>query len=183
VPVFCGSLRAAPEEFYDLLRGVDRSTRIERSVGRRNRHGRAGLRKRVQGADGRSPLSGPDGRTDTGMPVAVRRAVITRTGTAEAAGSGQRNARIDRRRTEALDVISVSPVPAGPFGQDLRYVGADGRVNGLVHELRVRTGETFHDLAADVDDAWTKRWTTVANARIERARLPAHREHLDPGQV
>jgi hypothetical protein len=54
------------------------------------------------------------------MPVAVRRAVVTRTGTNEAAGSEQRSARSDRRGSEALDVISVSPVPDGPFGHDLR---------------------------------------------------------------
>jgi hypothetical protein len=87
------------------------------------------------------------------MPVAVRRAVITRTGTAEAAGSEQRNARSDRRGAEALDVISVSPVPDGPFGQDLRYGAADDRVNGLVHELRVWTGQSIHEFTPTVDES------------------------------
>jgi hypothetical protein len=87
------------------------------------------------------------------MPVAVRRAVITRTGTAEAAGSEQRNARSDRRGAEALDVISVSPVPDGPFGQDLRYGAPDDRVNGLVHELGTRTGQSIHEFTVDVDES------------------------------
>jgi hypothetical protein len=78
----------------------------------------------------------PDGRTDTGMPVTVRRAVIARTGMAEATGAGQRSARSDRRGAETLDAISVSPVPDGPFGQDLRYGAVERRVNALVHELR-----------------------------------------------
>jgi hypothetical protein len=87
------------------------------------------------------------------MPVAVRRAVIARTGTAEAAGSEQRNARSDRRGAEALDVISVSPVPDGPFGRDLRYVGLGERVNGLVHELRLRTGQSIHEFTPSVDES------------------------------
>ena len=117
---------------------------------RRSRHERAGLRERVQGEDGRGPLrKGPDGRTDTGMPVAVRRAVVDRTGTNEAAGSGQRSARSDRRGAEALDVISVSPVPDGPFGQDLRYGPAGRRVNGVVHELALRTPASIHEFCTD----------------------------------
>jgi len=87
------------------------------------------------------------------MPVTVRRAVIARTGTAEAAGPEQRNARSDRRGAEALDVISVSPVPDGPFGQDLRYGAADDRVNALVHELRDWTAKSIHEFGATVDDS------------------------------
>ena len=87
------------------------------------------------------------------MPVAVRRAVIARTGTAGAAGSEQRNARSDRRGAEALDVISVSPVPDGPFGQDLRYGAADDRVNALVHELRGWTAKSIHEFRPSVDES------------------------------
>jgi hypothetical protein len=86
------------------------------------------------------------------MPVAVRRAVIARTGTAEAAGSEQRNARSDRRGAEALDVISVSPVPDGPFGQGLRYGAAGDRVNALVHELRLATARSIHEFTPTVDE-------------------------------
>jgi hypothetical protein len=50
-------------------------------------------------------------------------------------------------------VISVSPVPDGPFGQVLRYGAADDRVNGLVHELRVRTGQSIHEFALPVDES------------------------------
>ena len=63
-----------------LLGGRDRAAgsmagRRSASVASR----RAGLRNRVQGEDGRGPrLRRPDGRTDTGMPVAVRRAFVTR---------------------------------------------------------------------------------------------------------
>ena len=99
----------------------DRAGAIDRAGAVGSAHGRAGLRMGVEGEDGRGPgRQGPDGRTDTGMPVAVRRAVVTRAGTAEAARPGQRSARSDRRGAEVLDVISVSPVPDGPFGQDLR---------------------------------------------------------------
>jgi predicted acyl esterase len=87
------------------------------------------------------------------MPVAVRRAVIARTGTAEAAGPEQRNARSDRRGAEALDVISVSPVPDGPFGQGLRYGAADDRVNALVHELRGWTAKSIHEIGPTVDES------------------------------
>jgi len=80
------------------------------------------------------------------MPVAVRRAVAIRTRTNEAAGSGQRSARSDRRGAEALDVISVSPVPDGPFGHDLRYGPLAGRVNGFVHELAASAGKSFHEI-------------------------------------
>jgi hypothetical protein len=89
------------------------------------------------------------------MPVAVRRAVVTRAETAETAGSRQRSARSDRRGQEVLDVISVSPVPDGPFGQDLRYGVADRRVNGLVHELRPSMLASIHEFCTDVDIAWT----------------------------
>jgi hypothetical protein len=90
------------------------------------------------------------------MPVAVRRAVVERTGTAEAAGSGQRSARSDRRGAEALDVISVSPVPDGPFGQERRYGRPLGRVNGVVHELRASMRQSIHEFCTAVDDAWTR---------------------------
>ena len=49
-------------------------------------------------------------------------------------------------------MISVSPVPDGPFGQDLRYGAAGDRVNGLVHELRRETARSFHEFARSVDD-------------------------------
>jgi hypothetical protein len=115
------------------------------------------------------------------MPVAVRRAVVTRAGAAEAVGSGQRSARSDRRGAEVLDVISVSPVPDGPFGQDRRYGPADERVNGVVHELGRSTRTSIHEFSTDVDDAWTTptgideeaampSWAELEAARPELAR-------------
>jgi hypothetical protein len=89
------------------------------------------------------------------MPVAVRRAVVARTGTNEAAGSGQRSARSDRRGVETLDVISVSPVPDGPFGHDLRYGRVAAGVNGVVHENRPRTLRSIHEFCTAVDGEWT----------------------------
>src|SRR5438477_6418733 len=97
----------------------------------------------------------PDGRIDTGMPIAVRRAVVARAGAAEAVGSGQRSARSDRRGAEVLDVISVSPVPDGPFGQDRRYGPAGGRVNGVVHELPRGAPPSIHEFCTCVDIPWT----------------------------
>src|SRR5258708_12542998 len=81
------------------------------------------------------------------MPVTVRRAVVTRAGAAEAVGPGQRSARSDRRGAEVLDVISVSPVPDGPFGQDRRYGPPDGRVNGVGHQLPARTRSGTHEFS------------------------------------
>jgi hypothetical protein len=49
-------------------------------------------------------------------------------------------------------VISVSPVPDGPFGQDLRYGGGEEGVNGVVHELRPWTRERIHEFAGTVDE-------------------------------
>ena len=80
-----------------------------------------------------------------------------RAGTNEAAGSGQRSARSDRRGAEALDVISVSPVPDGPFGQDLRYGPASRRVNGVVHELRRIGGGEYPRVLHRCGRAWTSR--------------------------
>src|SRR3954452_11091259 len=91
------------------------------------------------------------------MPVAVRRAVVERTRTTGVVGSGQRSARSDRRGMEALDVISVSPVPDGPFGQDLPYGRCRGTVNAVVHQLLVRPGSTIHQFCTDVDESWTSR--------------------------
>ena len=54
----------------------DRAGGVDRGGCRRVGHERAGLKERVQGEDGRGPrLRSPDGRTDTGMPVAIRRAI------------------------------------------------------------------------------------------------------------
>jgi hypothetical protein len=50
-------------------------------------------------------------------------------------------------------VISVSPVPDGPFGQDLRYGRGEERVNGVVHELRVGTRESIHEFTGTVDES------------------------------
>ena len=59
-----------------LLRGRDRPGRGRSGGPSTVGHGRAGLQERVQGGDGRGPrLRSPDGRTDTGMPVAIRRAI------------------------------------------------------------------------------------------------------------
>jgi hypothetical protein len=52
-------------------------------------------------------------------------------------------------------VISVSPVPDGPFGQDLPYGPASPRVNGVVHELGASAAASIHEFCTDVDDAWT----------------------------
>src|SRR5258708_15448095 len=89
------------------------------------------------------------------MPVTVRRAVVTRAGAAEAVGPGQRSARSDRRGAEVLDVISVSPVPDGPFGQVRPYGPVDGRVNGVVHQLPSRTPSSIHQFCTGVDISWT----------------------------
>jgi hypothetical protein len=78
------------------------------------------------------------------MPVAVRRVVAR--DAAEASGPGQQSARSDRSRSEALDVISVSPVSDGPFGQDLQYGAGLGRVNALIHELGLGAGICIHEL-------------------------------------
>jgi hypothetical protein len=107
------------------------------------------------------------------MPVTVRRAVVVGTGTAEAAGSGQRSARSDRRGAEALDVISVSPVPDGPFGQDQRYGRPDRRVNGVVHEVRASVPPSIHEFCTGVDDAWTRLWMPPARMRGDVERRPA----------
>ena len=133
--------------------------RVDRGGCRRVGHERAGLKERVQGEDGRGPrLRSPDGRTDTGMPVAIRRAIAH--GSDRAERRGQQSARSDRSFSEALDVISVSPVPYGPFGQDQRYGGRSGRVNGFVHELRRGMRQSIHELSTVVDGAWTGRWIT-----------------------
>src|SRR5256885_6493627 len=89
------------------------------------------------------------------MPVAVRRAVVTWAGATEAVGSGQRSARSDRRGSEVLDVISVSPVPDGPYGQDRRYGPADHRVNGVVHHPCRRMAASIHEFCTVVDISWT----------------------------
>ena len=81
----------------------------------RGRRGAASDRERDQGEE----LRLPDGSIDTGMPITSRRAGPTRGGR-EATGNGQRSARSDRAGLVILDAISVSPVFAGPFGQDLR---------------------------------------------------------------
>src|SRR5262245_43341839 len=101
------------------------------------------------------------------MPVAVRRAIAARPRTNEAAGPGQRSARSDRRGTEALDVISVSPVPGGPFGHDLRYGRAAAGVNGFVHELGGSGRSSFHEFRGDVDEAWT---STASGPPVGRLR-------------
>jgi len=103
------------------------------------------------------------------MPVAVRRAIVIRTRTNEAAGSGKRSARSDRRGAEALDVISVSPVPDGPFGHDLRYGPAGGRVNGLVHELAASARLSIHEFCTDVDDPWTSAGVGLLRNRFHRS--------------
>src|SRR5262249_1232665 len=74
---------------------------------------------------------------------------------------------------EALDVISVSPVPDGPFGQDLRYGRVLGRVNGFVHELTPSAHASFHQFCTDVDDSWTTvpnrgRWPGSGSGAVER---------------
>jgi hypothetical protein len=78
------------------------------------------------------------------MPVAVRRVVAP--DAAEASGPGQQSARSDRSRSEALDVISVSPVSDGPFGQVLRYGAGRGPVNALIHEVGPDVSDTIHEL-------------------------------------
>jgi hypothetical protein len=66
----------------------------------------------------------------------------------------QQSARSDRSELEVLDAISVSPVPDGPFGQDLRYGRPGWWVNALIHEVR-RTGRrSIHEFTADVDGPW-----------------------------
>src|SRR5690242_12973620 len=105
------------------------------------------------------------------MPVAVRRAIVAPAPANEAAVPGQRSARSDRRGAEALDVISVSPVPDGPFGHDLRYGRPDGRVNGLVHEVRTTASTSIHEFCTDVDGAWTRRWT-AGERRPRSGRQP-----------
>jgi len=52
-------------------------------------------------------------------------------------------------------VISVSPVPDGPFGQDLRYGAAERRVNGVVHQLRSGMRLSIHEFCTTVDISWT----------------------------
>jgi hypothetical protein len=108
------------------------------------------------------------------MPVAIRRAIAR--GSDEAERRGQQSARSDRSFSEALDVISVSPVPYGPFGQEQRYGGRSGRVNGFVHELRRGMGQSIHELSTVVDCAWTARWITrvdVDGTRVLDHALPA----------
>jgi hypothetical protein len=98
-------------------------------------HGRAGLKERVQGVDGRGPLLlPPDGNTDTGMSIASRREGA-RGRPVGAAGCEQRSARSDRLGRTNLDAISVASVPDGPFGQDLRYGVLARSVNAFSHQL------------------------------------------------
>ena len=52
-------------------------------------------------------------------------------------------------------MISVSPVPDGPFGHDLRYGRVAARVNGVVHENRPRTLRSIHEFCTAVDGEWT----------------------------
>lgn len=52
-------------------------------------------------------------------------------------------------------MIAVSPVPAGPFGQDRRYGPVEMRVNGLVHQLRAAPAPSIHDFSTRVDKPWT----------------------------
>jgi hypothetical protein len=52
-------------------------------------------------------------------------------------------------------VISVSPVPDGPFGHDLRYGRLPARVNGFVHELGTPDVPSFHEFCTDVEEGWT----------------------------
>ena len=50
-------------------------------------------------------------------------------------------------------MISVSPVPDGPFGQVLRYGAAGERVNALVHELRAGMAKSIHEFGRNVDES------------------------------
>lgn len=67
-------------------------------------------------------------------------------------------------------MISVSPVPAGPFGQDRRYVPADERVNGLVHHLRSWLPSSIHEFSTDVEERWTTRRAKRRFGRRERTK-------------
>jgi hypothetical protein len=71
-------------------------------------------------------------------------------------------------------VISVSPVPDGPFGHDLRYGRRGGRVNGFVHELAPSAPPSIHEFCTDVDDSWTSVISTgqppIANISIRGRR-------------
>jgi hypothetical protein len=87
------------------------------------------------------------------MPVSIRRAVA-REPAAMAGVCGQQSARSDRSELEVLDAISVSPVPDGPFGQDLRYGSGAEPVNVLIHELRRTMPESIHELSTGVDAGW-----------------------------
>ena len=142
-------------------------------IDRASLDGHAGLQERVQGEDGRGPRLRPPG----GVPTpgcrsrpAGRSPVVP----AGAGGRGQRSARSDRSRSEALDVISVSPVSVGPFGQELRYGAAVGRVNGLIHELRCGRRQRIHEFSTVVDDLWISRWTD------DRRRMAAWAERPEP---
>ena len=104
------------------------------------------------------------------MPVAIRRAVVRLA--AEADGPEQQSARSDRSGLEALDAISVSPVPDGPFGQDLRYGAPVGPVNALIHELLFKVARSIHELSTAVEGTWTGPWISV---ELDAAAPPVDR--------
>ena len=64
---------------------------------------------------------------------------------------GQQSARSDRSELEALDVISVSPVPDGPFGQD------HGTARGSDGSTRLSTN--FGAGCAGVSTSYRPMWT------------------------
>ena len=162
-----------------LVGGRDRARRDRRQARRAGwRHGRAGLRRARPG--GRRPR--PASETPDGVPTPGCRSRPSggrRPGAdGEAAGSGQRSARSDRRGAEILDVISVSPVPDGPFGQDLRYgpAVAEGQRS---YPRTARIGAR----RVSTSSAPCGRRVDKPVARRSRAPSAAHREHLDPRQA
>ena len=133
-------------------------------------HGRAGLRDRVPGDDGRGPLGFGARRTYRHRDAGRVRRAHRPGGRAEAAGVRQRSARSDRRGAEVLDVISVSPVPDGPFGQDDGTARPTRRVNGVVHELAgVHASRRIHEFSTDVDERGQRSRSPTRPARTSRA--------------
>jgi hypothetical protein len=64
-------------------------------------------------------------------------------------------------------VISVVPVPDGPFGRDLQYGRPFGMVNAVIHQCANGGDGSIHELCTTVESGWTSpptgRYPPIAN--------------------
>ena len=130
---------------------------------------RAGRRAREEpGTNEPAVLRSSGGSTDTGMPVASPRTSRRRDGETAAQERKRPKRPVER---DTVDVISSSPVPDGPFGQDLRYEPGRGGSTRLSTNFAPRGPERVHEFRRRVDGRWTSatgRTTGVVGGRATR---------------